>query len=332
MTPADVLLPPIDIGPEELARRLMPRPPHTVIAHRADSPLTIGDTKIACYVLDDEQRVLSARGLGTAIGVRRGGSGAGGETPEFMHQKWLAPFIHEELVLAARSPVLFANPEGGGMVRGYPAKVLSDLCVAIMDAARGGATTPRQQGIVDRAYALNRGFSGVGLVALIDEATGYQRIREERALATILERYLSEELQPWVKTFPYEFYELLYGLNGWELPPPPNGKMPGVVGTWTIELVYARLAPGVLSEVMKRAPQLPTGSRWHQWFTPEHGHPRVQEQIRMAIAFMRPEKKWGEFLRRYNVACPVYREDTGQLQLDLEQKRQPPLFPPGTHS
>jgi len=67
---------------------------------------------------------------------------------------------------------------------------------------------------------LLRGFAEVGVIALVDEATGYQRIREEKALATILEKYMARELQPWTRTFPYEFYELIYRLRKW---PGPEG-------------------------------------------------------------------------------------------------------------
>ncbi len=132
--------------------------------------------------------------------------------------------------MVAKSPIPFTAPSSGKVVHGYPATMLSDLCLAIVEAHRHGATTSRQQVIVDRAYALNRGFAAVGIVALVDEATGYQRIREERALAAILERYLSEELQPWVRTFPFEFYELMFKLRGHRMPP-PNGKMPAWVAS-----------------------------------------------------------------------------------------------------
>lgn len=46
-----------------------------------------------------------------------------------------------------------------------------------------GATTQRQKGMVYRAIILQGGFSHIGIVALADETTGYQHIREERALA-----------------------------------------------------------------------------------------------------------------------------------------------------
>lgn len=324
MTPREVVLPPVQVDADELARRLVSPP--KVLAHRPDHPLRIGEIEIPCYVLDNEMRVLSQRAVALAIGGSEGTPPTVGddaaELPRFIRGKWILPFLHADLMMRLNSPITFRAPSSGVLVYGYPAEVLPDLCGAIIEAHRQGATTVRQGGYVERASILLRGFATVGIVALVDEATGYEKIRAEQSLARILDRWLAKDLQPWVKTFPFEFYELLYGLNGWELPPPPNGKMPGVVGTLTVDLVYARLAPGVLREVMSRVYEQPKGNRWHQWFTPEYGHPRVQEQIRMAIAFMKTATRWSEFTSRYNVACPVYREDTGQLQLDLEQESQ----------
>ena len=42
-----------------------------------------------------------------------------------------------------------------------------------------------------------RGLATVGVIALVDEATGYQRIREKRALATILETKTAATHHQW---------------------------------------------------------------------------------------------------------------------------------------
>jgi hypothetical protein len=41
-----------------------------------------------------------------------------------------------------------------------------------------------------------------GIIALVDEVTGYQCDRAKDALAKILEAFIERELQPWVQTFP----------------------------------------------------------------------------------------------------------------------------------
>ena len=135
---------------------------------------------------------------------------------------------------------------------GYPATTLVDVSDAILSAHLAGSTTPRQANIVERTRVLTNGFATIGIIGLIDEATGYQRLREERALARILEKYIAKHLQPWTKTFPYEFYEQIFRLKGWE--GPRGVSRPAVIGHYTNNLVYERLAPGVLEELKRINP------------------------------------------------------------------------------
>ncbi len=61
------------------------------------------------------------------------------------------------------------------------------MCEVYLKAREAGALVPSQEHIAVQAGILIRGLATVGVIALVDEATGYQRVREERALATILE-------------------------------------------------------------------------------------------------------------------------------------------------
>lgn len=53
-------------------------------------------------------------------------------------------------------------------------------------------------------------FAKTGLVAVIDEVTGYQADRDRDELQKVLEKYISAELLPWAKRFPDEFYPAYY--------------------------------------------------------------------------------------------------------------------------
>jgi len=64
---------------------------------------------------------------------------------------------------------------------------------------------------------LIRGLARVGIIALVDEATGYQEVRARQELQRILEAYVQAELRPWIKTFPDEFFKEIYRLQGWEI-------------------------------------------------------------------------------------------------------------------
>ncbi|MCY4355704.1 MAG: P63C domain-containing protein [Truepera sp.] len=282
------------------------RNPLKVIAGTPDKPLVIGNVEIPCYVLEDETRVLSQGGFLQAIGRSRSpkaGTGGVDNPPVFLAPKNLEPFVSREL-LVSTTPIPFQTTEGRKGY-GYLATLLPGVCEVYLEARDAGALLPSQQHMAVRAEVLIRGLARVGIISLVDEATGYQELREQRALATILEKFIARELQPWTKTFPYEFYEQIFRLKGWD--GPKGKKRPQVIGHYTNDFVYARIAPGVLEELKRINPTLPTGRRGsthHQWFTPDLGHPKLKEHLAAVIALMRASPNWDSFQRNLNRALP----------------------------
>ena len=293
----------------------MSEQPLKIIAGSPDKPLIIGGIEIPCYVLEDETRVLTQRGVFAAFGTRRGGHHRdGAELPRFLASTALDPFISDTLKMALTKPILFSGV--GPIAHGCPATLLPDICDALLSARAGGALRGRQLPIAARAEVLLRGLATVGIIALVDEATGYQEIREKRALATILEKFIAKDLQPWTKTFPYEYYLEIIRLKGW-----PNFyaiKRPSVIGRYTNDIVYGRIAPGLLEELHSKNPTLPTGGRkhrHHQWFTPELGHPLLKEHLAAVSALMRAAPNWNAFQRSLARAFP---QMNSNLPLPLE--------------
>ena len=168
-------------------------------------PLKIGDIEIPCYVLEDGTRLLSQRGLQTGIGMSIGGGSRVGEQRvavfvETLGQKGLDI---KDLSARLRNPIRFSFPGGGRSAYGYEATILADMCDAVLAARqKGGILQPQQAHIAQQCEILVRGFARVGIIALVDEATGYQRDRAKDALAKILEDFIAKELQPYVPTFP----------------------------------------------------------------------------------------------------------------------------------
>lgn len=294
-----------------------PKGPLKVIAGAPDRPLVIGDIEIPCYVLEDERRVLQQTGLLHALNLSHGGSYSkgGDRLAKFASQKRLKQFVNNEITDRTDTPIRF-RPPTGGMAYGYEATVLADLCEAVLAARSAGVLQKQQQHVAERCETIMRGFARVGIIALVDEATGYQRIREERALATILEKFIAKELQPWTKTFPMEFYTEICRLKGW--PSVHAIRRPSVIGRYTNDFVYERLAPGLLKELQQRNPTLPDGRRKHknfQWFTPEHGHPKLQLHIAGVMALMRAASSWDAFRRSMDRAYTKF-ESTIPLALN----------------
>ena len=281
--------------------------PLKVIAGAPDRPLVIGEIEIPCYVLEDETRVLSQRGLQSGIGMGKGGARTVGarRIDEFLAYIDKKGIDIKDLAARASTPIEF-QPPVGRTAYGYPATLLVDFCNVVLDARERGALHSRQLHIAQRCEILIRALATVGIIALVDEATGYQRIREERALATILERLIDKELNPWTRTFPFEFYEQVCKLKGW--PDVHAIKRPSVIGRYTNEYVYNRLAPGVLKELQRINPvDSETGRRphkHHQWFTPDMGHPKLKEHLEGVLAIMRISNNWDTFKRRMDIAYP----------------------------
>ena len=189
------------------------------------------------------------------------------------------------------------------------------LRMALTPARSKGELHHQQAHIADQCEILIRGFARVGIIALVDEATGYQEIRSRKALAEILEKFIAEELQPWTKTFPYEFYRQIFRLHRW--PGPDGVKRPSIIGHYTNDIVYARIATGILEELQQKNPTLPSGNRkdkHHQWFTPDPGHPKLKEHLAAVTALMRAAANWGLFQRSLKRAFPVQND---QYEMNL---------------
>jgi len=126
-------------------------------------------------------------------------------TPFFLQAEALKSFISEDLSRST-APIFFRNVSGKKMV-GYDAELLpkvADVYLKMRDSCRSeGKPVPRQyQHIVQACDAVIRGLAHVGIVGLVDEATGYQKVRDEMALQAILDQFLKKEFAAWAKRFP----------------------------------------------------------------------------------------------------------------------------------
>lgn len=273
-----------------------------------DRPLKIGDVEIPCYVLADGTRVLAQRGLQGGIGLSEGGGKTGARRIAELMESLAEKGVNVRgLVARANSPIRFIPPHGGNPADGYEATILPDICAVLIDAQQQGKLTPSRVHLAERAALLQHGFATIGIIALVDEATGYQDYRPRDALARILEKFVAKELRPWVKTFPAEFYKQIFRLNQWEYH--ENCGRPGVVGHWTNNIVYKRLAPGVLEELRKQTPRTPGGdfkNKLFQRLTEDFGHPKLREHLTGVIMLMKYSPNWEVFMDRLDREYPQW--------------------------
>ena len=272
-----------------------------------DHPLRIGNIEIPCYVLDNGKRVLFQRAMVSALGMARGSSGGtgGDRLAKFATGKAIKPFLEKKLS-AVTEPIKFRTPSGG-LAYGYEAEILAHLCEAVLKARELGLLQKQQMHIATRCEILLRGFARVGIVALVDEVTGYEKVRDRMDVHRILEAYIAQELLPWTKRFPDEFYRELFRLRGWEFSP-LSVKRPLLVGKLTDRVVYKKLPEGVLDRLKKKNPKDEKGHRrhkHHQFLTDEVGNPHLEKHLAVVTALMRASINWRSFLRLLDRAVPT---------------------------
>lgn len=288
-------------------------------------PLKIGDLEIPCAVLEDGTRVLSQRGLFKVLGMARpSGKKAQSDivekTPSFLAAKSLKPYIPSDLILAISNPIFF-RPLRGAPAHGIEASMLPKICEVWLKARDAGAlSNEAQRRTAQQADILMRGFAHVGIIALVDEATGYQEVRAKDALTKILEAYVSKELLPWTKRFPDEFYKLLFKMQGWAYNP-MTVKRPSYVGTLTNDLIYDKLPPGVLEDLKKKTPKDSKGrykTKFHQSLTLDVGNPHLEKQLQSVMMLMRISANKNEFMRLFHRAFP---DHYPQMELPLPEDK-----------
>jgi hypothetical protein len=265
LTPMDMVQAPIEILPAE--------PKKPVAKWWGD--LEIGDVEIPVYVLQDGRRVLSRTGATGLLTERRGG----GNLESYVQVKALEPYMPPDL------PDQMIEFEIGGVVnksvRGISAETFLEICRAYVRARDDRALTSDQQiAIAIKAGMFLSACAKIGLVALIDEATGYQYDRAQDALKIKLKLYLEDEMRKWERTFPDELWREFARLTN------RKGSVtqrPKYWGKLVMELVYGYLDPDVADWLKKHAPQPRKGQNYHQWLSSQYGLKRLVEHLWMLV-------------------------------------------------
>jgi hypothetical protein len=297
---------------------LLPRATHG----SPDKPLMIGGAELVCYVLEDGTRLITQEGFLSALGrakKAKGGQGAGlaenavDKTPSFLAANNLKPFINKGLI-ESTTPIVFRTPSGSKAF-GYKAELLPKVCNVYLQARDASVALASQAHVIKAADILIRGLAEVGIIALVDEATGYQKDRAKNALAKILETFVAKELQPYMKTFPADYYEQLFRLRGLPYPPEVASFRPQYFGKLTNDIIYKRIAPGLLLELKKQNEKDEKKGKLFQRLTLDVGYQKLRDHIASTVMAMKLSKDYPDFIEKMNRFYPRF-GDT--MLLDLE--------------
>jgi P63C domain len=283
--------------------------------------LTIGDAEIPCAVLSDGTRLLTQAGFLGALGRSTKPKGRSQQVtdglPPFLATKSLSVLITQDII-DATVPISFITSTGAKAL-GFKAELLPKVCDLFLEARNRDLLTAQQKSIADSSEMLVRALAKVGIVALVDEATGFQTDRDRDELHRLLSVYLVEERLAWAKRFPDEFYKQIYRLKGWKWPV-GKAKTP-YLGQITNDVVYERLPEGVLPKLRELNPTQSDSKRrkfkHHQFLSQEVGLPDLRDHILQILPIMRISKDWKTFKKHLDVAFPTI---GSQIHMDFESE------------
>ena len=155
------------------------------------------------------------------------------------------------------------------------------------------------------AEIIVRASAKVGIIALVDEATGYQKVRRDRDLQLKLQAFIADDMQEWARMFPQDFWYELARLEGIKYSP---RHRPLALGQVRHGLRLRRHRPRYRSgttqdqsepEVPEKPSPVVAGIRAE----------RVNNQIQQVIAVMKTCDDMDEFRKRF---ARVFRNEPEQ--------------------
>jgi hypothetical protein len=283
-----------------------------------DGPLHLANSTLVAAVLPNGKRLIVQGTMLMAIGrSRTPKAGTGGTVnvdglPFFLSADVLKPFITDELRLST-TPIFFRLKSGPRAV-GYDALLLPEVCrvyqklrdTLLADMASGEGKEAdkarvvyaKYKHIIARCDELSHDFSLRGILALVDDATGYQDDKMRQDIDRIIQAYVSPTLIPWVSAkFPPVFFREAYRLLGWRYEPGQT-RHSSYMGKFINKYVFEGLPPGVLAELKARLPKNEKGNRkaklWQQ-LTIDTGIPHLDLQLNSDLTLMQISENKDQF-------------------------------------
>lgn len=252
--------------------------------------LSFGGVEIDCYNLDDGRRAISQRAIVRALR----GAKSGAPNPKGIGD-YLARIPDEYAGILARptSEVEFVLPSGTTSI-GRDAEWLIDLCNAYVDAAIAGSLHRKQLHLAAQARTIVAACAKTGIAALIDEATGYQYVREHGILGDIFARALREQASPWKRTWEDATVDAIcrtFQIKrvGREFPAP----LMGVIGK-----LYRMLLGSEVHEELRRRNPRGEGRDIHTQWMAEDTVSALRDHLRVIEAFARTCDSKSQFWSR----------------------------------
>ena len=188
---------------------------------RSQGVLPIGDVEIDCYVLKDGRRLIAKRAMARAIGLKSDGGNAflktlSGKTIE-------KTAIPEDLWAKINKPVVF-KPLAGDPAHGFEAILLIEVCDALIDAK--DRLVRLQKFLARRPKIIIRSAAKIGIIALIDEATGFIEDKRKEEYRELWRGYIRAEIRKWESGVPGHLFtcSTMFMVSGGSIPTRPSTR------------------------------------------------------------------------------------------------------------
>jgi hypothetical protein len=262
--------------------------------------LLIGGMEIECHVLSDGRRVLTQAEV---VRVLTKGTDSGNLKRYLRANPLIVSEDFEKLTIPFRIP---SNPT---IANGSEATTLIEICEKYLEAHDQRKLKRNQYNLAFQAEIIIRACAKVGIIALVDEATGYQKVRAKNALQLKLQAFIAEELQEWARMFPQEFWFELARLEGIHYSP---RSRPLRWGKYIMAFVYDAIDKDVGKELRKKNPRPQHGRNHHQWLK-EFGKDKLIGQIQSVITIMKLCDDMDDFRAKFS---RVFRKSPLQTSFD----------------
>jgi P63C domain len=247
--------------------------------------LSMDGTDCSVYVLDNGKRVVAQCDVNRVLT-----GGVEGEL--YRHLQNLGAYVNSDEIV--HRTVQFKIPGNQSNGTGYEATLLLDICEAWLRAREVGMLTSEQTALAKQAEIITRACAKVGIVALIDEATGFESFRKRQELRLKLQACIAEDLQEWALLFPQEFWFELARLESIRYFP---RSRPLRWGKYIMAFVYDAVDGELGKELYKRNPD-PHFKLDRQWLK-ELGKQRVHDQIGRVITAMKLCNNMDDFRQKF---------------------------------
>jgi hypothetical protein len=286
--------------------------------------LQIGDIEIEVYRLDDGRRLIAKSAMAKALTLKSEGGNAFLRT---VTRKGVRSAIDDNLWAKIEKPITFryidTDPSSiGGTADGYEATTLIEVCDALVQARNDKLLAPSQSFLAVQAEIIIRSAAKIGIVALVDAATGYIEDVHRHEYLNLWREFVSAEFRQWEKEFPDLFADMIYKLYKLKRKDPKSFKHPQFFGWFTRKYIYHPLANsnGAILELLDEQNPVVYGGggrrfKLHQFLAEQVGMPALRQHLWQVIGIGNAARDKNDFERSFYRAFPeaIHKDDTGQF-------------------